>query len=68
MLKTRICDLLGVEHPVLLGGMSTHTTPKWYLVSPTPAAWASWVVQACRPKLWPLTPQTYAPAATVHSA
>lgn len=26
MLKTRICDLLGVEHPVLLGGMSTHTT------------------------------------------
>ena len=28
MLKTRICDLLGVEHPVLLGGMSTHTTPE----------------------------------------
>ena len=28
MLKTRICDLLGVQHPVLLGGMSTHTTPE----------------------------------------
>ena len=28
MLRTRICDLLGVEHPVLLGGMSTHTTPE----------------------------------------
>ena len=27
MLKTRVSDLLGVEHPVLLGGMSTHTTP-----------------------------------------
>ena len=28
MLKTRVSDLLGVEHPVLLGGMSTHTTPE----------------------------------------
>ena len=27
MLKTRVCELLGVEHPVLLGGMSTHTNP-----------------------------------------
>ena len=25
MLKTRLCELLGIEHPVLLGGMSTHT-------------------------------------------
>jgi NAD(P)H-dependent flavin oxidoreductase YrpB (nitropropane dioxygenase family) len=28
VLKTRVSDLLGVEHPVLLGGMSTHTTPE----------------------------------------
>lgn len=28
MLKTRVSDLMGVEHPVLLGGMSTHTTPE----------------------------------------
>ena len=27
MLKTRLCELLGIEHPVLLGGMSTHTNP-----------------------------------------
>ena len=28
MLKTRVCELLGIEHPVLLGGMSTHTNPE----------------------------------------
>jgi NAD(P)H-dependent flavin oxidoreductase YrpB (nitropropane dioxygenase family) len=27
-LKTRVCEMLGVEHPVLLGGMSTHTNPE----------------------------------------
>ncbi len=28
MLNTRACTLVGVEHPVFLGGMSSHTTPE----------------------------------------
>ena len=28
MLRTRICDLLGIEHPVVLGGMGTATNPE----------------------------------------
>ncbi len=28
LLRTRVCELFGVEHPVLLGGMSTHTNPE----------------------------------------
>ena len=27
-MKTRVCEMLGVQHPVLLGGMSTHTNPE----------------------------------------
>src|SRR5689334_9142280 len=26
-MKTRVCDLLGIEHPVVLGGMGTGTSP-----------------------------------------
>ena len=25
MIRTRICDLLGIEHPIALGGMPTHS-------------------------------------------
>jgi enoyl-[acyl-carrier protein] reductase II len=28
MLRTRICDVLGILHPVVLGGMGTATTPR----------------------------------------
>ncbi len=28
MLRTRICELLGIEHPIVLGGMSTGTSPR----------------------------------------
>ena len=28
MLRTRICDLLGIEHPVVLGGMGGGTSPR----------------------------------------
>ena len=27
MLRTRICELLGIEHPIVLGGMGTGTSP-----------------------------------------
>jgi NAD(P)H-dependent flavin oxidoreductase YrpB (nitropropane dioxygenase family) len=27
MLRTRICDLFGIEHPIVLGGMGTGTSP-----------------------------------------
>jgi NAD(P)H-dependent flavin oxidoreductase YrpB (nitropropane dioxygenase family) len=27
-MKTRVCDLLGIEHPVVLGGMGTGTSPE----------------------------------------
>jgi len=27
MLRTRLCDLLGLEHPIVLGGMGTATSP-----------------------------------------
>ena len=27
MLRTRICDLLGIEHPIVLGGMGSGTSP-----------------------------------------
>lgn len=27
MIRTRICDLLGINHPIVLGGMSTATSP-----------------------------------------
>lgn len=27
MLRTRICDLLGIAHPVVLGGMASGTNP-----------------------------------------
>ena len=28
MIRTRICDLLGIQHPVVLGGMGTATNPE----------------------------------------
>src|SRR5262245_12511374 len=28
MLRTRLCDLLGIEHPVVLGGMGSATSPE----------------------------------------
>ncbi|MBV9323495.1 MAG: nitronate monooxygenase [Chloroflexi bacterium] len=28
MLKTRVCELLGIEHPVILGGMASATNPE----------------------------------------
>jgi NAD(P)H-dependent flavin oxidoreductase YrpB (nitropropane dioxygenase family) len=28
MIHTRICDLLGIEHPIVLGGMGSATSPK----------------------------------------
>lgn len=28
MIHTRICDLLGIRHPIVLGGMGTATSPK----------------------------------------
>src|SRR5207249_5021373 len=28
MLRTRICELLGIAHPVVLGGMGTGTSPR----------------------------------------
>jgi len=33
MIHTRICDLLGIPHPIVLGGMGTATT-----APPAPAA------------------------------
>src|SRR5438046_2200447 len=27
MLRTRVCDLFGVEHPIVLGGMGSGTSP-----------------------------------------
>ena len=28
MLRTRVCELLGIRHPIALGGMSTGTSPE----------------------------------------
>lgn len=28
MLRTRVCELLGIEHPIVLGGMGTGTSPQ----------------------------------------
>src|SRR5258705_11306576 len=28
MLRTRICELLGIEHPIVLGGMGSATSPE----------------------------------------
>jgi NAD(P)H-dependent flavin oxidoreductase YrpB (nitropropane dioxygenase family) len=28
MLRTRVCELLGIEHPIVLGGMGTGTSPE----------------------------------------
>ncbi|HET6319342.1 MAG TPA: nitronate monooxygenase, partial [Chloroflexota bacterium] len=28
MLRTRVCDLFGVHHPIVLGGMGSGTSPQ----------------------------------------
>jgi NAD(P)H-dependent flavin oxidoreductase YrpB (nitropropane dioxygenase family) len=28
VLRTRVCQLLGIEHPVVMGGMGTGTSPE----------------------------------------
>ena len=28
MLRTRICELFGIEHPIVLGGMGSATSPR----------------------------------------
>ena len=28
MLRTRVCELLGIQHPIVLGGMGTGTSPE----------------------------------------
>ena len=46
MLRTRICALLGIEHPIVLGGMGTGTSPE--LVAAVSAAGGLGVLGATR--------------------
>ena len=46
MLRTRICELLGIEHPVVLGGMGSATSPR--LVTAVSAAGGLGVLGATR--------------------
>ena len=46
MLRTRICELLGIEHPIVLGGMGTGTSPQ--LVAAVSAAGGVGVLGATR--------------------
>ena len=46
MLRTRLCDLLGLEHPIVLGGMGTGTSPA--LVAAVSGAGALGVLGATR--------------------
>jgi NAD(P)H-dependent flavin oxidoreductase YrpB (nitropropane dioxygenase family) len=46
MLRTRICDLLDIEHPVVLGGMASGTSPR--LVAAVSAAGGLGVLGATR--------------------
>ena len=46
MLRTRICELLGIEHPIVLGGMGTGTSPD--LVAAVSAAGGLGVLGATR--------------------
>jgi NAD(P)H-dependent flavin oxidoreductase YrpB (nitropropane dioxygenase family) len=46
MLRTRICDLFGIEHPIVLGGMGSGTSPQ--LVSAVSAAGGLGVLGATR--------------------
>ena len=46
MLRTRICDLLGIEHPIVLGGMGSGTSPQ--LVAAVSAAGGLGVLGATR--------------------
>src|SRR5712691_5514900 len=46
MLRTRICELLGIEHPIILGGMGTGTSPE--LVAAVSAAGGLGVLGATR--------------------
>ena len=40
-IRTRATDLLGIDHPVVLGGMGGGATPRtWSPPSPMPAGWA----------------------------
>jgi NAD(P)H-dependent flavin oxidoreductase YrpB (nitropropane dioxygenase family) len=46
MLRTRICELLGIEHPIVMGGMGTGTSPD--LVAAVSAAGGLGVLGASR--------------------
>jgi NAD(P)H-dependent flavin oxidoreductase YrpB (nitropropane dioxygenase family) len=46
VLRTRICELLGIEHPIVLGGMGTATSPE--LVAAVSAAGGLGVLGATR--------------------
>src|SRR6266852_3652419 len=46
MLRTRICELLGIEHPIVLGGMGSGTSPQ--LVAAVSAAGGLGVLGATR--------------------
>ena len=46
MLRTRICEVLGIEHPIVLGGMGTGTSPE--LVAAVSAAGGLGVLGATR--------------------
>ncbi|MGH7375649.1 MAG: nitronate monooxygenase, partial [Candidatus Rokuibacteriota bacterium] len=46
MLRTRICELLGIEHPIILGGMASATSPE--LVAAVSAAGGLGVLGATR--------------------
>jgi NAD(P)H-dependent flavin oxidoreductase YrpB (nitropropane dioxygenase family) len=46
MLRTRLCELLGIEHPIVMGGMGTGTSPQ--LVAAVSAAGGLGVLGASR--------------------
>ena len=46
MLRTRICDVLGIEHPIVLGGMGSATSPR--LVAEVSAAGGFGILGATR--------------------
>ena len=41
MLRTRVCELLGIEHPIVMGGMGTGTSPELVAAVSSAGAWAS---------------------------
>ena len=42
VLRTALCDLLGIDYPVLQSGMGSVAGPTWSPRCRAPAAWGSW--------------------------